>query len=66
MLPSKVTLELSPQMFAYLQRVVERDIEDAKSILIAEDCEHTEEELSHARRMQQLLHTVEQVQVYSH
>jgi hypothetical protein len=66
MLPSKVVLELSPGQFAYLQRVVERDIEDAQAILLTEECDATQDELDCAHRMQRFLRKVEQTQVYTH
>jgi hypothetical protein len=66
MLPSRIVLDLSPGEFAYLLRVVERDIVDAQEILLLEECDSTQDELGHATRMQRLLKKVEQTQVYYH
>lgn len=66
MLPSKIVLELSPDQFAYLIRAVERDADDAATLLLAQEEPDAEVELANARRMQRYLKTVEQAQVYSH
>jgi hypothetical protein len=66
MLPSKIVLELSPDQFAYLSRAVERDADDAATLLLAQEEPDAEVELANARRMQRHLKTVEQAQVYSH
>lgn len=66
MLPSKIVLELSPDQFAYLSRAVERDADDAATLLLAQEEPDAEVELANARRMQRYLKTVEQAQVYSH
>lgn len=66
MLPSKVTIDLSPQQFAYLLRAVERDADEAATLLLAQEEPDAEVELANARRMQRYLKTVEQTQVYYH
>jgi hypothetical protein len=66
MLPSRIVLDLSPSQFAYLSRAVERDADDAVTLLLGEESPDAETELANARRMQRYLKTVEQTQVYSH
>lgn len=58
-----ITLQLTQGEYDYLARAVQRDVDDAASILLGEEEPDADAEYGHACRMLRLLKRVEQEQV---